>query len=159
MEKFTLQHTVLYAKGWYKRTDFWGDVSKCLEADGYIGTFIGDSLNQIKNRAAYIIVSQFERLPNKGHANSLSAFYEGIKPYNVWKVGYYTKDYTFLKTKEEIANSPEYDYNEAVVRYCLSYFLQLSKDEWDVCYPNPKTCLKLNDEVNYKKIKEVFVKH
>ena len=38
MEKFTLQHTVLYSKGWYKRENnrtIWEDLQILLEKDGY----------------------------------------------------------------------------------------------------------------------------
>lgn len=156
-DKFSLRHTVLYAKGWYKRSNnFWKDIMKCLEADGYLGTFEGDTLNQIKHRAAYLIVGQFERLPNKGHANSLQSFYENIKPHNIWKYGYYTKDFTFMRSKEEIEKSPDYDYDEAVVRYCLSHFLGLNKDEWNVCKPDYKNVLPRKNGIKDKKVKEIF---
>lgn len=35
---FPLSNCVLYRLGWYYRTDdFWGDLRKCIEADGYLG--------------------------------------------------------------------------------------------------------------------------
>lgn len=159
MEKFNLKHTVLYAKGWYRRSkNIFDDLSKCLEADGYLGTFEGDSPEQIKNRVAYLIVGQFERIPNKGYANSLQSFYEGIKPHNVWKYGYYTKGFKFMRSPEEIDKSPEYDYDEAVVRYCLSHFCGLEKCEWNVIKPDFKNVLKKNEGVKDKKVKEIFGK-
>jgi hypothetical protein len=86
MEKFSLQHTVLYSKGWYKRYDLksnrktiWDDLRIVLEMDGYVGTFIGDSPEQVKNRISYLLVNQLERLPKTGHARTLSNFYESIK--------------------------------------------------------------------------------
>lgn len=157
MEKFSLQHTVLYSKGWYKKSkDIWKDLSKCLEADGYVGTFIGDSPEKLKNRLTYLLVSQFQRLPNKGYVNSLAAFYEEIKPYNCWKYGYYTKDYKFLRNSQEINDSPDYDYNEAVARYCLSNFSMLSRDEWNTCSPDYKLVLPRKNGIKDKTIKEHF---
>lgn len=73
MEKFSLQHTVLYSKMWYKRYNpkgtrktIWDDLQIVLEMDGYLGTFIGDSPEQVKHRITYLLVSQLERLPNNG---------------------------------------------------------------------------------------------
>ena len=155
MEKFSLKHTVLYAKNWYERKSLWNDLVTTLEMDGYLGTFIGDTEEQIKNRVGYIIIGQFERLQYKGRANSLQTFYESIKPHNCWKYGYYTKGYKFLRSQNEIDESPEYDYNEAVVRYCLSYFAQLSREEWDVCRPDYSNLQKPKD-VTDEKIKKMF---
>jgi hypothetical protein len=162
MEKFTLRHTVLYAKNWYKRYSaegerktIWEDLVLALEMDGYIGSFEGESPEQIKNRVAYLIVGQFERLPKKGSLTSLQSFYEGIKPHNCWKYGYYTKGFTLMRSKEEIENSPDYDYNEAVARYCLSYFLGLSKEEWGVCPPDYTTFSKPKS-VKREDVKRIF---
>lgn len=164
MDKFSLQHTVLYAKNWYERYDetnglrknIWEDLMLALELDGYQGTFIGDNEAQIKHRVAYLIVGQFQRLPNKGHANTLQAFYEGIKPFNCWKYGYYTKDYVFMQTQAQIDAAPVYDYDEAVVRYCLSYFVSLSRDEWEPCAPNYTKGLAKPKRISKKKIKDQF---
>ena len=162
MEKFSLQHTVLYAKNWYKRYNqksqrktIWDDLVITLEMDGYLGTFIGDTPLQIKHRVTWLILNQFERLPNKGYANSLSAFYEGIKPYNCWKYGYYTKDHTWMRSKSEIDESPEYDMDEAAVRYCLSHFCQLERKSWVPCAPDYTKMPRRNGVTN-KKVKEFF---
>lgn len=141
MEKFSLQHTVLYSKGWYKRYDskgkrktIWDDLAITLEMDGYMGTFIGDSPEQVKHRITYLLVSQLERLPVTGHSRTLSNFYTEIKEQNCWKYGYYTKNNGFLR--QDLNNNPEYDYNEAVARYCLSSFQNLDRNEWEVCEPH-----------------------
>lgn len=162
MEKFSLQHTVLYAKGWYKRYNakserktIWDDLVIVLEMDGYLGTFEGDTPEQIKHRAAYLLVNQFQRLPNKGYANSLAAFFEGIKPYNCWKHGYYTKQYTFLRSQKEIDSSPDYDYDEAVARYVLSHLCSLEKGEWTPCAPD-YTKLPRRNGISNEKLKNHF---
>jgi len=164
MDKFSLQHTVLYAKNWYERyhesnglrKSIWEDLMIALELDGYQGSFIGDNEEQIKHRVTYLIVGQFQRLPNKGHANTLQAFYEGIKPFNCWKFGYYTKEYKFLQSQTQIDAAPEYDYDEAVVRYCLSYFVSLSRDEWEPCKPDYTKGLRKPKRISKQKIKEQF---
>jgi hypothetical protein len=56
MENFTLQHVVLYSKHWYKRTDIWNDLRKCLTADGYCGEVFTN------NDCVSIILNQLERL-------------------------------------------------------------------------------------------------
>lgn len=138
MSKFSLQHTVLYAKNWYKHTDdFWSDMRKCLEADGYVGTFEGETEQSMKRRIAHIILLQFERLPYNGHSRSMSALYDGTHPKNTWKYGYFTNHTPHLLRKqgEEL---PPYDREEAVVRYVLSNFASLHHDDWDPCIPDWK---------------------
>ncbi len=163
MEKFSLQHIVLYSKGWYKsyspkgkRKTIWDDLEILIEADGYLGCLEGDTLEQKKNRIAYLLVSQLERLPKRGHVGTLSEFYESIKPYNCFKFGYYTKDYFFAPALEQKGiKLEEYDYNEAVVRYCLSFFSNLSKDDWKTIKPNYSILPKSNG-IKDKKVNEIF---
>lgn len=160
MEKFKLQHTVLYSKGWYKkynskgkRKNIWDDLRLTLEMDGYIGTFIGDSPEQLKNRIAYLLVNQLERLPITGQVRTLTNFFESIKEYNCWKYGYYTKNNSHLR--KDLNDKPEYDYNEAVARYCLSIFCNLDRKEWNVCKPDYSK-MSRNRNITDKKISEIF---
>ncbi len=129
--KFTLQHTVLYAKNWYKRSDnFWEDMKACLNADDY--------MPDDKNDCVGIILSQFDKLDYKQYRDSKLSFLSGILPANCYKFGYYTKgNCDWLK--EQPTN--EYDVVEAAIRYCLSHFVQLGSDEWNVCEPDFKKCL------------------
>lgn len=126
-EKFTLNHVVLYAKSHYQRNNIWDDLKIALEMDGYLGVFEGDNFAQIKNRITHLILSQFQRLPVTGYGQSITAFYEGINPHNCWKHGYYTKG-CFLRNNEEL---PDYDMDEAAVKYCLSYFCHLTLDDFN----------------------------
>ena len=161
MEKFSLQHIVLYAKGWYKsynskgkRKTIWDDLKILIEADGYLGFNEGDSLEQTKNRISYLLVSQLQRIPLTGSSRTLSDFFESIKPHNCWKYwGYDTKQNCWSgKPKEDL---PDWDINEAAVRYCLSHFGNLSKNEWNHIKPDKKV-LPLANNVTEKKIKEIF---
>lgn len=162
MENFRLQHTVLYAKGWYKKFDpkgkrktLWDDLALTLEMDGYVGTFIGDSPEQLKNRIAYLLVNNLERLPKTGHERTLSNFYESIKEYNCWKYGYYTKNNCHLRS--DLNDKPEYDYNEAVARFCLSIFQNLDRGEWTPCEPDYSK-MPRNNGVKDKRIKEIITR-
>jgi hypothetical protein len=163
MEKFSLKHIVLYSKGWYKsfspkgsRKTIWDDLEILIEADGYLGCLEGDSLELKKNRITYLILSQFDRIPKKGHRGTLTDFYESIKPHNCFKFGYYTEDYFFAEgLKQKGITLEKYDYNEAVVRYCLSYFSNLSKDEWQSIKPD-FSILPKNNGVKDKSVKKIF---
>jgi len=144
-EKFTLQHVVLYAKNWYKRSnDFWKDINKCLEADGYSSDWFRP------NDCARVILNQFERLPKKGNF-SLYDFLMEIEEQNCWKIGYYTKKHTW------VSSDKEYDMQEAIVRYCLSSFLMLDNEEWEVCKPDYKKVLPVGSKDSLKRAKEIFV--
>lgn len=161
MEKFSLQHTVLYSKNWYKtynikgkRKTIWNDLQKVLEADGYNCSFIDESDIQKQNRIAYLLVVQLDRIPKMGHIGTLPDFYEKIKEYNCWQYGYITKTNSF-GNKDVVANLSDYDYNEAVARYCLSFFCNLDKEQWKVIAPD-KTVLPLNNNIKQVSIKKMF---
>jgi len=166
MGRTSLQHTLLYAKAWYatynskdtKNTTIWEDMVAVLEADGWEGTFEGDSLAQVKNRVAYILIGKLGELSNKEPKEMMQNLYEGIHPNNCWKFGYYTKNYTFLRRQEEIDKDPEYDFDEAVVRYCLSNFFLVETDEWNPIRPNINV-LPYKDGITEEKIDKHFNKH
>jgi hypothetical protein len=162
MEKFTLQHIVLYSKGWYKkynpkstkRKTIWDDLEILIQADGYLGCLESDSLEQKKNRIAYLLVSQMSRIPLTGNARTITDFFEAIKPHNCWKYGYYTNQNGWINPKKDEV-FPEWDINEAAVRYCLSEFSRLEKSQWIEIKPD-KNVLPLSNSVSNKKIKEIF---
>jgi hypothetical protein len=162
-EHFSLQHVVLYSKGWYKRYQnhpnskrktIWDDLKILLEADGYEGTFNGDTELQIKNRISYLLIIQLDRIEKTGFQGTLPDFYESIKEHNCFKFGYYTKNYNSI-WKIDKSEFPDYDYNEASVRYCLSYFSRLESDKWNPIRPESKV-LPLKNGISQKNIKEVF---
>jgi len=163
MGKFSLQHVVLYAKDWYERENkctIWQDLEKLIEADGYNGIITGYTEIQKQNKIAYIIVSHYGRIQYKGSQNSLVTFYEGIKDYNCYKIGYYTKTNTvnhITMSKEEKEKLPDYDYDEAVVRYCLSCLCALTTEEWNVCRPD-FSILPRRKGITNKDVERVFEK-
>ena len=114
MRTFKLNHVAIYAKHHYERTNLWEDLRKCLTADGYSGEWM-DKMDVMR-----VISLHVELLPKKGNSHELTDLLDNISPINCWRIGYYTKDFTFQKKGEVL---PEYDYYEAVVRYYLSRLL------------------------------------
>jgi hypothetical protein len=103
MDKFTLQHVVLYSKGWYTTTNIWADMKACLSADRY-------SSDLMSNKdITQVILGQFERLCNT-NVNKLSVFIDAIQECNCYRYGYYTKNNVFNIKTETV-----YDLNESIV--------------------------------------------
>ena len=125
-----ITHTILYSKGWYKRTNIWEDLKATLKCDDYEPFDNRDIIS--------ILVSRFDSLPYQQYTHSLSSITEGISKGQCWKHGYYTKDFKWNKNWEEC---PEWDYDEAIVRYILSVFSSLNKDEFLVKEPDYEKCL------------------
>lgn len=150
-QNFTLRHTVLYAKNWYKRSDdFWEDIKKCLTADGYCGEFYTPA------ECAQLILRQIERLPYKSYRNSLASFVRDIQEHEVWKFGYYTNNNCHWISKEQMKGLPQYDLNTAIVKVCLSHFVNLDNEEWAVTKPDFKKCLPKNPDVTMKMVNNQF---
>lgn len=137
---FTLQHTVLYAKGWYKRNDFWEDIKKCLTADGYSGDIMDAS------DCANVIFNQFQKLEHRGGYHDTWNILSGITDSEIWKYGFHTKT-NFGGRIKDAELLPEYSYYMAIVHYCLSYFVQIDRNEFNVCEPDAKV-LPLTREEN-----------
>ena len=155
MEKFTLFQTALYAKGWYKRYQkkrtIWDDLKIILTMDGYSGEYMD------KTDIVSVVLNQCQRL-NTPAFKDLTMFANGISRAYCWKHGYFTKDWMFQKRGEEL---PEYDYYEAIIRYCLSNLVMAETKE--LCgegnkLPGPDYTkgLKRSDGISNKKLKEMF---
>jgi hypothetical protein len=134
MENFSLNHLVLYSKGWYKRYDvrgkrknIWDDMQVILELDGYA------MYEEIPNkyRIVELVLEHCQRIDKNW--TKLRNFYNGVCDREVWKYGYYTNTNNFWGRKEEL---PTYDYQEAVLRYCISNLSNLDTQEWKPCKPN-----------------------
>jgi len=113
MEKFTLFHTALYSKGWYKRENrktIWEDLKVILTLDDYNGQYMsnGDIVS--------ILLMHCQRLNTRAFSD-LDIFANGISKDYCWKYGYYTKGANWVRDSDKL---PEYDYLEAIARYCLS---------------------------------------
>jgi hypothetical protein len=98
-------HILLYAKGWYKKTDIIEDM-KILVAQRYfwnkedctIDNIVSCCINLIYR---YCILNQPEHIACYNFHN----IFEDLKPDNIWKCGYASRSYT---------------YNEAIIRKTLS---------------------------------------
>ena len=95
-QKFNLTNVVLYAKGWYKKSDdIWADLKKILELDDY-SPFS-------KNDVYSIIAARFSEFDHR--SSELFEVLKGIHPNSCWKYGYYVKENSFWsggKTVEEL---------------------------------------------------------
>lgn len=115
MGNFSLFHTALYAKGWYKREDnktIWEDLKVILSLDDYNGDYM------TKYDIVNVVLYQCQRIKEKRAFTDLCEFANGISKDYCWKHGYITKgNATWFRDEETL---PEYDYYEAIIRYCLS---------------------------------------
>ena len=147
--EFRLNHVVLYAKLWYKHSDdIWADLKKCLTADGYSGDIM-------RNRDVYwILINQFENMEHRGHAHMLSTVIDSVNEQSCWKFGYVTKGSCFAD--DPGVEYPEYDISEAIVRYILSHFMQLNREQWQPTRPDFKNVLPPRKGMTAKKVKEFF---
>ncbi len=119
--KFKLSHTILYAKGWYLKTDdIWEDLEKVLLLDDYSAINRDDVftilLNAVSNSEGY-------------HWTNLRDVMIDILPRNVWKIGYAVKE-NHLKGDLIGKDIPEYDVQTAFLYYVLSNFRNLHRDGW-----------------------------
>lgn len=139
-EKVRLSHVVLYAKGWYERTNnIFDDLKKMLELDEYTPFTNGDIVS--------IIVNNYERSFNI----KLSDFINDTHPDNCWKIGYYTDTCDWVKDYKSL---PKYDYHTAVLYKILSDFRFIDNTKWDMKIPKysknnkrPKN-IELKDVIN-----------
>lgn len=119
---FPLTNLVLYAKGWYEKTDdIWDDLKKILELDNYSPFTKGDVYS--------IILARFSEFECR--QSELREVLLGIHPFECWKSGYYTKNSTWVKDSEKL---PEYDMPTAFIKYVLSSLMMIDNTQW-----NPQT--------------------
>lgn len=142
---FPLSNVVLYAKGWYKTTDdVWEDLKKILILDGY---------SPYHNCDVYsILMSTFEKFDVRG--SELREVLSGIHPDQCWKVGYYTKDHTWVDGSN---NAKEYDMPTAFIYYVLSTLRSIDKEQWKPITPKYSKHPK-NPDIETKRIIEMFNK-
>lgn len=134
-EGFGLNHVVLYSKGWYETGDFWTDIRKCLECDGYAASLFTDW------ECCGCILAQFDMLERIPAFNGVLSFFNGIQEENCWKIGYVTKDSPFNPRKIDKSILPKYNTYEAAIRYCLSRFHILKHDQVKLTEPDFVNCL------------------
>ena len=142
MEKFPLTNVVLYAKGWYVKTDdLWDDLKKVLELDNYTPFTKNDVYN--------ILTQSFDKFDCR--QSELRKVMLGIHPSECWKFGYYTKNSPWFPNE-----GVEYDMPTAFIYYVLSTLRFIDDTKW---YPKtPKyTKLKRPEGISIRKVYEFFV--
>ena len=155
-EKFTLFHIALYSKGWYRhefKQDIWADLRIIFELDDYNGEFMTNS------DMVHVLLNHCQALDDRGFQDLVS-FASGIDRDNSWKFGYYTKGCRMEFAHKDL---PEWDYYEAIVRYCLSVIRFCDKktlcgEGGNLPMPDYKNGLAKGKGISKKRIKEHFVK-
>lgn len=125
-KQFKLSHVVLYAKGWYLRTENkWEDLKKILTLDDY---------TPFTNSDVYsILIRAFDNFDYR--ATELKEMLTGIHPSECWKYGYYTNNCTWIKGYD---NLPNYKMEDAVLHYILSTLQNLDNEYWIKVIPKYK---------------------
>lgn len=147
MDKFKLSHVVLYSKGWYCKTDdIWEDLKHILKLDGYTPFNKSDVFN--------IIVRQYQEHLFNGR---LTDFLIDISPNQIWKSNYFTKNYSFAKSED---NLPEYDYMTAVMYKIMSdlRFLDKINEKCDIVCPKYSKEYPRPNNISLQKVIEMFNK-
>lgn len=132
---FGLTNLILYAKGWYKKSDnLIEDLKKILELDNY-SPFS-------KNDVYSIILNHFSRWDH--NSTELITILSGIHPDNCWKIGYNYKE-----------NNLEYDLVEASIYYVLSSVRFIDDNYWVVKTPKYSKFPK-NPTISTKQVVKIF---
>jgi len=147
--KFKLTHVILYAKGWYKKTDdVWEDLKQILKLDDY------DPHNYVD---VYVIILNATYESELYRWTDLKEVLIGIHPTECWKYGYYTKHckWSFGKQVEEL---PEYDMPTAFIYYVLRNLRNIPTQEWNPEMPKVSRYPK-NPEISIRQLYDMFVMH
>lgn len=137
METFYLGHTVLYAKNHYQRSkNIISNLKATMKADGYIVFGTKDISEMLLNLYAKLPYGGFSQVRN---------IVESLNPNNVWKFGYYTKDYSPVYIDSISKNLPDYDYETAIIYFVLSDLAMRELKDFDKPLPkSDKKVLPLN---------------
>ena len=136
-EGFLLDHTILYAKGWYKSTRFdrsiWWDLGVVLEADlgheyyttFYRKDFYSSKIRPDENHILRFLLMQAKKIDNEQFQRNLDIEYYlcQIQPEMTQRFGYRHNKSTINE------NNNEYDINEATAWYLLSCLSMATKKE------------------------------
>jgi hypothetical protein len=146
---FRLTNVVLYAKGWYKKTDdVWQDLIKILELDNYTPY---DKMDVYS-----IIISAFQN-SNIYRITEIKEVLNGIHPNNCWKYGYYVKANSQWSNGKTINELPDYDMPTAFIYYVLSNLRFIDNNQWNPKLPKYKKYPKSKD-ITISKLYDLFVK-
>lgn len=117
-KKIGLSHTILYAKGWYKRSDdIVSDLIKILNLDNIVVYSKHDIFLLLSNKLKYF----------DGADKSIELLCQALHPDNCWKYGYHYKKQN---------KNQEYDYELAVIYYVLHLFTLLTIDKFNFIAPD-----------------------
>jgi hypothetical protein len=132
-----LTNTILYAKGWYKKSDnIIEDLKKILELDGYT------PFN--KNDIYSILLGRIEK--HTANWATTREILSGIHPKNCWKVGY------------EFENEKDYDMCMAFIYYIISNLRFVDNREWTSQMPLVTKYQKA-DHVTINSLYQHFIKN
>lgn len=146
-KKYKLSHLVLYAKGWYKKSDdVWEDLKKILELDNYSPFDKVDVYS--------IIISSLSDKEFYPRFIELREVLNGIHPDNCWKYGYYIKGNPWQSNPTKLV---EYDMPTAFIYYILSNLRFIDNAEWIVKTPNYKKHPR-PDNITLKQVIDMFNK-
>ena len=149
-DKFTLLHTMLYAKDWYKRSDnIWEDLKVMLTLDGYSVDLMD------KRDIVSVILNQCQSLKTK-HFTDLLVFSGGVSKEEVFKTGY---EYQGMPFQKEGTIYPEYDFKEAIIWYCISNLRFIGKEKISqLPHPDYVNGLKRRKGISNKTLNQFFNK-
>ena len=142
----SLNHFILYCKGWYEITDNkFEDLKKILQLDDFIPSTESDVLSIVLNRYEKDFKDRLR----------LIDFITDLHPKNVWKIGYYTKgNNNWIKDNEKLS---EYDYYTAVLYKIMSDYrfkeleTKLTPPKYSKENPRPKN-------IELRRVIEIFNK-
>jgi hypothetical protein len=150
MSKIKLSHVVLYAKGWYHSTDnIVRDLQFALTLDGYSGEFFN------KGNLANILVESCSALSNEIFHFKTTEILNGIRPEFSYKTGYYHNSSPDWCTRDEWRKG-DYDYDLAIINYCLSGLRFLDKERWNPIKPTYGKGLGKPYRIKKKDVEEMF---
>lgn len=127
-KKFDLSHVVLYAKGWYHKTDdIFRDLRFALTLDDYSGEFFSkkDIVRKLLRDCSELSSNVF----------SMDQIYCGIQKNQTHMKGYVHNEspkYVLEKYDKEL---DEYDMDIAIVKYLIGELKFIKKEEWKAAKP------------------------
>jgi len=141
---------MLYAKGWYKSTDdIIRDLQFSLTLDGFSGELFS------KGDIANFLIEKCSKLSGECFHFEITQVLNGIRPEYTWKTGYYHNESPNIFTKDEWREC-DYDYDLAIIKYCLSGLRFLETEKWIPVKPTYGKGLGKPYKIKSSQIEEMF---
>lgn len=126
--KFDLTHVVLYAKGWYHKTDdIWRDLRFALTLDDYMSEFFS------KKDIVRKLLIECSKL--NSNAFSMAQIYCGIQKNQTHMKGYVHKESPVYVLENNDKEPDEYDMDIAIIKYLIGELAFIKKEEWEPTKP------------------------